>query len=602
MTSNLRKIHFFIILAVIFAINIPALAVEEAEEEVYEEEYVVTATRIPQSLGEVPGMTETISGKEVDKGIDTVFEVLAENGFSFSSYGGEQSTACLQMDGVNDSRLQILVNGVPINPDRSGSVDLSLFPTAGLEKIEVAHGPLSALYGANALGGVVNIITDLTGESKNALSFGGGSFDSRRWGAAIERDKWGLAVGGNLTDGYRPNSAVEGSYVSGQYDILRNGEEYLILHGNFMTKDAQQPGDILYGGLGKQEDQRIMADLSGKAQWLDGIWEYKVYSQKQELEYEDYDFSTKDTHIVSNYGVDVAALYKTGNHELLAGSMYKADSVDSTLSGKHSLDSIGFYLQDLWYISGDILLLSGLRWDHNSQYNTAFSPRISLTKHFTEDLNLTFGYGEAFRAPTISDLYDFLPLWNSYGNPDLKPEKSKRVDITANWRTERSFFMVNIYRSLIKDGIASITIDDGDSKKYSMINFGRIRMHGLNMNVEKSLTTNIVGSLGYGWLEKMVLNNNTGEYTPMMDYGESRWDLALKYKGNNLTSSFNWQIVSGRSDLPDYNILDFNLKYQINQGFSLSLAANNLLDEEYEIISGYPMPGRSFRAGLSYAF
>lgn len=612
MKKKIRKKYFFIAVAIetiisvamVMASNLPVLADDESEEEIYEEEYVVTATRIPQSLGEVPGMTETISGEEVDKGIDTISEVLAENGLPITTNGGESSFARLQMDGVNDSQLQFLVNGVPIHPDQGGCVDLSYFPSAGLEKIEVVHGPLSALYGANALGGVVNIITDLTRGRKNTLSFGGGSFGSQRWGAEIEQEKWGLAVGGNTTDGHRPHSSAEGSYFSGQYDIFRNGEEYLILRGNFMSKDARQPGNIIDGyGVGQQEDQRIMTNLSGKAQWLDGVWEYKIYSQKQELEYEDYDFYTIDTHIVDNYGIDVAALYEAGNHELLAGSMYKVDSVDSTSSGKHSLDNIGLYFQDMWYISGDLLLLSGLRWDHNSQYKAAFSPRMSLTKYFTEGLNLSFGYGEAFRAPTISDLYYFMPAWNFYGNPDLKPEKSKRFDITVNWRSERSSFVLNIYRSLIKNGIESITIDDGHSKKYSsMINIGRIRMHGLNMNMEKSFTPNFAWRLGYGWLEKMNLNRETGEYSQSMDYGEHRWDLALKYKEKNLTSSVNWQIVSGRTTLPDYTLVNFSLKYQLSQALSLSLVANNLLEEEYEIVSGYPMPGRSFSAGLSYNF
>ena len=591
---TIGKKCLFIVLALVMTANLPLLAADDLADPLYEEEYVVTATRIPQSPEQAPGMTETINGKEVEQGIEPVSAVLAENGLTFPSFGGPHSTACLQMDGVNDSRLQFLVNGVPLSPDQGGSVDLSYFPTAGLEKIEIVHGPLSALYGANALGGVVNIITDLTGESKNTLSLGGGSFDSWQCGAAVERNKWGLALGGNITDGYRPHSKAESSYVSGQYDFFQHDEEHLILHGNFMTKEAQQPGDRTGSGLGKQEDQRLMVDLSGKAQWLEGLWEYKVYAQNQELKY------NKDKHLVRNYGVDVAALYEPGNHQLLAGSMYKSDSVDSTSSGQHSLDNIGFYLQDLWYLTGDTLLLSGLRWDYNSQYGSPLSPRLSFTKCFSDDLKISLAYGEAFRAPTISDLYWEDPWY--HGNPDLKPERSGRYDLIGDWTTEKGSLTVNLYHSLIKDGIQS-TADWSTVK-----NIGSIKITGVNLKLEREFTTNFNGRLGYGWLNRMELDKNTGKYNPNMPYGAHRLNLAVRYQWNNLTSALDWQIVSGRKALPgrtvpaDYQLLQLDLAYRFNDLLNLSLTANNLLDEEYEIENGYPMPGRSFSAGLSYNF
>src|SRR5690554_1149261 len=260
----------FVILVLLIVINIPILSLaadqaEEEEEEVYEEEYVVTATRIPQSLGEAPGMTEIINGDDVDKGISTVSEVLEEKGFRIKTNGGESSVARPQMDGVDDSRLQFVLNGVPINYDRTGCVDLSYFPTAGIERIEIAHGPLSALYGANALGGVVNIITDLTGETGNTLSMSTGSFGSQRWGAAVEREKFGLALGGNVSNGHRSYSENEGTYFSGQYDFIQTEDEYLVVRDNYMTKDSQQPGPIDSIFKGDQVDERLMIDLSAKS-------------------------------------------------------------------------------------------------------------------------------------------------------------------------------------------------------------------------------------------------------------------------------------------------------------------------------------------------
>jgi len=589
-----------ILVAMVMAFSSPTLADDESEEPVYAEEYIVTATRIPQRLSEVTGMIEIISGEEVDKGIDTVSEVLAENGFSFTSYGGEHSTVCLQMDGVNDSRLQIMVNGVPMSPNITGNVDLSFFPTAGMRRIEVVHGPLSALYGANALGGVVNIITDLTGEPENTLLLNGGSYSTKQWGMATKQRRWGMALGGNTTDGFREYSASERNYFSGQYNFFQTESEYLIFRGDYMKKNSQQPGSVTYLTKGDQYDQRLMGNLSGRANWINGLWEYKIYGQQYKTEYKGGKETKKDKHRVKNYGIDIAALYEVTNHELLVGSTFESDHVKSTTSGKHSLDNFSLYFQDLWFISADLMLLSGLRWDYNSEYGSPLSPRMSVTKYFSDELNVSFAYGQAFSAPTISDLYDVYeePGYSFYGNLDLKPEKSKRFDITGSWRIGRNSFLVNIYRSSIKDGIAFT--DNFQSR----INIEQIKINGLNLQMEKELATNISGCLGYGWVERMEYDRKTQTYSPSTsyDYGEHRWDLALKYKKDGLTSTLNGQIVSGRRSLPNYQLWHLNLNYQVTQVLFLSLAANNLLEEEYEVVRGYPMPGRSFSAGLSYNF
>jgi outer membrane cobalamin receptor len=598
MTINTKSL--LMVLVIVVTTNLPLLAAEDLTDPLYEEEYVVTATRIPQTPEQVPGMTETIRGEEVEQGIRTVATVLAENGLSLNTNGGDFSFARPQMDGVNDSRLQFLVNGVPLSPDPGGNVDLSNFPTAGLEKIEVVHGPLSALYGANALGGVINIITDLTGEANNKLTLNRGSYGSRRWGVGFAQERWGIALGENITEGHRPHSKAEGSYVSGQYNILQKDQEYLTLRANFMDKDALLPGHLTDGGRGRQKDQLVLADLSGKAQWSGGLWEYKIYAQNQERTYEGFDWETKDTHEVTNYGLDVAALYEVANHQLIAGSTFKVDAVDSTASGQRTLENYALYLQDLWYLSGDLMFLSGLRWDYNAQYGAPLSPRLSITKSFSDDLHLTLAYGEAFRAPTINDLYWEDPYY--HGNPDLKPERSQRYDLIANWITEKSSFTVDLYRSLIKDGI-EMTADWSTVK-----NIGRIKITGLNLKLEREIATNFSGLLRYDWLNKIELDKNTGKYNPNTPYGAHHINLAVSYNWNKLISTLNWQMVSGRKKLPgfpvsdDYQLVQLDFEYQLNELLNLSLTAHNLLDEEYEIENGYPMPGRSFSAGLNCNF
>ena len=339
------------------------------EMPVYEEEVVVTATRVSENASETPGQTEVITKVKIeDSGQKTVGQLLASEGMAVTSYGGESSIATIRIDGSTAEQTLVLVNGLPANQGCLGQVDLSFFPTAGIERIEISHGPLSALYGANALGGVVNIITDLTGEPKNNISFSDGGYEIREdnqfLGITIQQNHWGISVGANTSDGYRDNSENEGRYFTGQYDLIQTDEDYLRLYWQFLKRKGQDPGSLsapLVATTLIEESKAI--NLNGKQNIWGGIWEYKIFSQDMDYIYDCNDYFSYDFHLASNYGLDLAGLYYLGQHELLTGGVFLLNkNFESTISGEHAQKKGGIFLQDSWSLSDNFKLVSGARW------------------------------------------------------------------------------------------------------------------------------------------------------------------------------------------------------------------------------------------------
>ena len=202
----------------------------------------MTATRVSENASETPGQTEVITKEEINNsGATTVSEALIDNGLTIATNGGKFGEAHIQLDGSSSTQTLILVNGVPANTGCAGMVDLRYFPISPIQQIEVAHGPLSALYGSNAVGGVVNIITDLTGEPSNQFSLSGGDFSTKIIDITHQQEKWGIAVGLNATDGFRDFTANRNSYLLGQYNFYETGDEYLKLYWQFLNADGSCP-------------------------------------------------------------------------------------------------------------------------------------------------------------------------------------------------------------------------------------------------------------------------------------------------------------------------------------------------------------------------
>jgi outer membrane cobalamin receptor len=581
-----------------------------ADSEIPEEEVVVTAARIEQTSLESPGLTEVINGDDFqNKDTSNVTQVLARNGQMVSTYGGASGTNNIRIDGGSSEQTLVLINGVPANTGCGGSADLGSLPAVAIERIEICHGPLSALYGANALGGVVNIITDLTGDPSSSISLLTGNYDTRSLGLTLQDERWGIALGGSMTEGHRERSQTDNAYLLGQYDFLQGTDEHLSLYWQYLNKDNQVPGpeSSPYENA-KQAEENSALNLNGKKFWLGGQWEYKIFGQSLDLKYDNDDpsYPEHDRHQTVVYGADLAGLYELGDHQLLGGVMLKEDRFESTVSGKNDQNSSGLFLQDSWNVRDGLKLITGLRWDQCSDYSSPVSPRVALVKSLAENISLKIGYGKAFRAPTINELYWNEPASGMYGNKDLKPEEGERYEVIQEWRQGSQAITVSFFQSYLTNGIRW---DDPEGDyTYTAFNIDKLRTSGAGITWENSWREFFTCRLGYQWLDEKAWDETTESYSLDKNFfGVNRYSLGMALKYGPWQTGLNWKSVQDRirqsgTKMPDYHTGSFDLGYQINDRLKIVLTVDNVTDERYAIYDGFPLPGRESQLVLNYRF
>jgi outer membrane cobalamin receptor len=598
-----------IIASTILAVGFPVLAAaEQTEPQVYEEEaVVVTATRTKQEESKSPGKTEVITKEEIEaSGAATVAEALTSEGVVISSYGGAAGAATVQLDGATAGQTLVLINGVAANSGTGGTVDLSYFPVAGIERIEVAHGPLSALYGANALGGVVNIITDLTGTASNQAILTSGNNAYGRLDFTLRQPQFGLAVGGLTTNGYREHSDTTNGYLMGQYDFWQTEQKALRLNWLYNTKDYEDPGSITYHPDSDSVKKNLAFDLNGKNVNDQFTVEYKIFMQRNQLDYNSGD--SQDRFQTDIWGSDLAGSYQVAGHELLGGLQLQHEQL-SRNETEHTWHNGAIFLQDNWQMGRQWQLVSGVRWDTGSVFSSPVSPRIGLNYKASDRFTVKFGYGKAFRAPTFDDLYYPEDTSGGYvckGNPDLKPETSDRYEITGEWRSGSRTISLNCFTAKVTDGI--IWKFNNDSNAYSPTNIAKMKINGSSLSWRNQCNQYLLTGLKYVWTDCRSWSDTTQSYSvDENESGKSRITLNLGYQRGAWNYNLDWNWVMERNDStygeqPDYAVLKFNLMYRVNAKLTYGLTIDNLTDKSYEVYKNYPMPGREYYLSANYAF
>jgi outer membrane cobalamin receptor len=574
---------------------------DDSDNNVSEEEVVVTASRTAEPESQAPGKTEVITKEEIEQsGATTVAEALEDTGVNISSYGGKAGAATVQLDGADAKQTLVLVNGVPANTGTDGSVDLSYFPVSAIERIEVSHGPLSALYGSSAVGGVVNIITDLTGRPLNEINVSYGSFDTKSLDFKYQQPNWGVALGGNMTDGFTDYTETYSNYLMGQYNFFQTQDEYLKLYWQDLSKHGQKRSTT------EEADQNLAVNLNGLSKMWAGEWEYKIYGQHYDLHYD------PDRHQLSSYGIDAAGRYQLENHELLTGGTVKQENCESTAYSNHFRNDGGLFVQDNWQLSDRWKLIAGLRQDYYTDFTSPLLPKITLVNSLSDQISIKAGYGKVFRAPSFQDLY--WPTTSSVydgttyiysGNSNLKPEEGDRYDFITEWKRDQQLISLDIYQSNLQNEIDWVSTSSAPNIiSYTSTNFGKVFVNGVSLNWQNTWANIVTGKIGYNYLDKKT---DDQEYNY---FGKNQFNVGLDFKYKAWQYGMNWQFIRDREyvssgyaiKLPNYDVLNLNIKYLASKNLSFTLTIDNSTDEVYQVINKYLMPGRSYTLSTKYTF
>jgi outer membrane cobalamin receptor len=585
----------------------------------YGEEIVVTALRVPRLKSTVPWHTKVITRKEIEESTalnlgDVVRQV---SGLAVKSTGGLGSQISARLRGTNSQQVLVLLNGSRINSPSLGTFDLGDILLADVERIEVVKGPMSPAYGADAVGGVINIITRRTTEKPGfhyAVKYG--EHNTLDYSILIPGRNFFAAIEGLSSNGFRDN----GHYFANDYHVRFFGKSGKAdIEGGIKKYQGEKgsPGSLDFlTPQARQKDDNLFYDLSYD---LKGAG-FKVTAAQSILDqkYENPSWGLVSTHktITSNYLVQKEfGVFPL--QDWLIGAELRNDNSQSSNSGSHQLTNKAVFVQDEIQVTDVAKIVLGGREDVPSAFNHHFSPRVGVVLALLPDLTYKMSWGESFKAPTIDDLYwsrTTEPGWptgviTTEGNPNLSPETSKSIDFTLEKKLgEGDTARLSLYQSEINDMIRWANTSTSTIDAYwTPQNINNAAIAGVEFEIEKQINANFSGFVNLSYQDaRDKATDNFLDYDP-----QAQGNFGLTYQDNaGFTSNTVITYVGERyadlanfTKLPAYTVVDLALIKSFGS-WSARLDITNLFNtsygESYGFTDVYPMPGRRYNIGVSW--
>lgn len=583
-----------------------------AEDKIKLEEVVVTATKIEESIEDIAQDVSVITKKQIEAGsYKNVTEVVRSVvGSDLRAYGNRGSSAFVSLRGSTSEQVLVLVDGKRLNKPGAGQVDLNSIsiPIENIERIEILRGASSALYGADAMGGVINIITLIPDKPVTKISASYGRFVTRdisiNTSRKIGNGGFYLSLSKESSDGFRTNSGYDIDAVNTKFTYDFSKDMHADFNVDYSHKDAGSPGSITWSTpFATQVDENFLTGIGLKIKDT----ALKLYSHYSRIRYINPD-SEDNTH--KNYvnGIDLqhsvtigASNLLTGGIELLEEDIDSRDNLNSSNSvGKHSRTRRGIFLQNETSLSEKALLTLGARYD-NIASNDRLSPKASFLVKLPAQINISFSAGKGFRVPTMNALYWPDTGWAA-GNPDLKPERSTEYE-------------VNIQKFFGDTGNVKLVAFDKRSKdliqwqetspwRWTPVNVARARIKGFETEGKLHIKAADIG-LSYTFMD--TKDETTGQKIRFTTRHQLKGTTAI-YPAKGMTASLEGSYVTNyvvqAGDPRCYFLLDGKLSQKIklsdNISAELFITGENILDRQFQTVTGYPMPPMQFIGGISF--
>lgn len=615
------------------------------------ETVVVTGTRTPKLLKNTPVLTQVITRKDIEKADATNLRDLLQQtlpGVEFS-YAMNQMVH-MNFSGFGGQSMLVLVDGERLAGETMDDVDFTRLDMQNVDHIEIVKSAASALYGSNAAGGVINIITkDAT--KKFGLNVNGriGKHANQRYGMSLQLggNKWGntLSVNRTAMDNYSvssgPNPVTR--VISQIYgDKTWNFSDQLTYRPTNRWKLTGKAGYFFRQMTRSADAPERYRDFNGglRAQWqmsdndnLELSYNFDQYDKS------DYQRMTKlDVRDYSNVQNSFRLLYSHSFRRgdvLTAGADYMHDYLfNDKLDGEtRHQDSFDAFAQYDWNITKRLEAIGAVRYDYFSDESISrVTPKLSLRYHPVTGLNLRIGYGMGFRAPTLKEKYynfDMAGIWVVEGNPDLKAETSQNFNVSAEYGYRNYNFTVSGYyndvRNKIGSGAPYFANATDVMPRLPYINLANYKVTGLDATAQARWANGITARLSYSYVHEQIPRNKNGEqlnnqYLPArkhsivghVDYDHqfsTFYGMNIGLDGRYLSSVNNLEFVDyydiskGVNNIhyPGYSLFKLQMVNRFGKAVRLTLTVDNLFDykPDYYYLNCPLTDGISFMAGLS---
>lgn len=573
---------------------------------------VVTANPFEDQMNDLIAPVEIITKQDIDaiqaKSLTEILRRLP--GIQVANNGGIGQSQSIFIRGRSTKNVLVLMNGVRIGSATTGYANLSAIPLSGVQRIEVLQGPEAAVYGSDAVAGVINIITTSGVDGTSSVSAGLGSYglydvsantsatsdDNRAWLnlSATHQAERGYNVQPNSTN---PQNADDDGFNT-QYLTLDTGIKqtpYLTLKANGYYQRQHTAYDSSPGYADNTKNNLYALGLVGQYK-KDKLTSTTTFSTNQDSGESYGQGSAPGTISTNRYAIAWRNLYKTNdNLSLLGGVEWYRDRVNNTSSQytKDSRNNSAAYTGAR--LSKDKFSSEvNVRFDDNSAYGNFTTYQLASGYWLTKVTRITGSYGTSFKAPTFNDLY-----WPGSGNPDLVPEKTKGGEIALESRIAGVGIRLSAYHSDVSN-----LITYSPEANYVPENIGKASITGYEL-VGRFYTGPIYNQVSYDYLD--TENESTGNELKQRAKNSAKWnasyllenwrlELSYLYQGKRYSDDNNEQV------LDPYSLVDFATTYYVSDHLSIAGKIGNLFNTNYETVKDYATPGRNYYISTTYDF
>ncbi|MDA3971848.1 MAG: TonB-dependent receptor [Desulfobulbaceae bacterium] len=592
----------------------------------------VTAERFPVEEKETPRFVTILSKEQlVETGASNLVTALRKSGglgykaFGPLGIGHGGMNSELPMRGVYGGEL-VLVNGVPIQSAAGASYDLDTIPLNQIERVEILKGAAATLYGADAMSGVINIITKRNGEKSKGFQVTGGDYEYAEGNVYYNSPLLNLGVnyqhlGGlskisqNFSRNYHYDTGDTNRYgVSAS--LAPTDHLFVDLQGSFYDTEYLKVNDdgTLASGT-DQEDTKLMTTVRYETESLHA----KVFYNSGEMRREEFTNPSKEVDRNRNMNAGFGADYRFGFDwaELTTGADYVYRSADySTKYGYHYRNDYALFAQMKKEFAKKLTITMGAReqfidGESGTDDYDRFLPSLGLSWAATDSLSLFANTGKAFRAPTFNNRYYSSSFM--VGNPNVGPEEGWTYETGVKYDHALINLRLALFHMAYED---KIEIDRSNGYPLTYFNAGDYQSSGIEWQI--GLTpfahrSDSLAGLGLNWAgysAEPIAEDPAGEkYQPGAKFQSS---VGLSYLGEKLTANLDVNILASREyNLDDITTVDLYGKYPLAGGH-LSVTIENIFDDEVQVSGkmdedastryAYYGMGRLFKVGYEMQF
>ena len=609
------------------------------------EEMVVTASRVDTKKVDTPANITVITQEKLAESnyadaADALRDVPGVNILGSGAKGSNMGQDLIMLNG--DKRVLVLIDGRRVNMASSGNYSADwLPPVDAIEKIEVLKGAGSALYGTDAVGGVINIITKkgTAIENKGTVKVATGSWNTEQYSVTYGGSENGLGLfvsankdrrgdysyKDNLTGDVKKlaNSGYDTTSATVKIDKELGNNDRVTLQAEHMLTEGGSPfGFTSFGDT--DSHQRLNNNLALRYDWNENN-NNSGFAQVYKNYHHAFFYSPQSWNVSNftenKYGLEVQQNWKLDdNNEITGGFDYYKAKVDNSIvysEDNKTVDNKAIYLEERWKFADSWQLNSGIRYDNHSKYGSEATPHFALNKKINSDSNAYISWGKVFNAPTTDDLYT--NQYGTYGNENLKAESGQVLTLGVNTKvSDKTNVNVSVFSSKIKDAIDWRSTDPTNQyADWTVVNVNSEKRRGMEVSVGHALNdvVDLYASYTYQKIKQNLADGNG--YITDLSAKPNTFRAGVKYKENNWIVNLTMQAATGQSEeeysSESYFTMNLGAQYKINDKAKIFAQLNNLNNARYEeyggfysgasgLYSKYPMASRNFVVGMEYSF